>query len=334
MDAGKLRERKIVRWGGAIVLALLFLNCLGLTDLLDLVVNLLFGWAPFLMHAGLEAPGLAWALVAASLVSLLIAAILVSGPSTRPISRGVLLVGALLLGLTAGFAALGVTRQVVALAHSPDPLFGLKNLHRRVKSVQNLREITVGALKSDRVQNRPSQESMFDDQGRGQHSWLTYLLPYVGQQDLFDHMRFDRPWSDPTNARAIRTFVPPYRLYYEPEHTADGLGIGHYSLNARLIEPEKTPPQADLPDGAANTIFAGEVIQNVPAWAQPANWRDPALGLNKSSQGFGSPHPNGLNVSLADGSVRFLTNEIDPAVLRALATPDGGEQIDLEKLRP
>jgi len=334
MDAGKLRERKIVRWGGSIVLGLLFLNCLGLTDLLDLIVNLLFGWAPFLMRTAQDAPGLGWALVAASLVSLLIAAIIVWGALPRPIFRSVLIAGALLVAITAGLAALGVTRQVVALVHSPDPLFGLKNLQRRVKSVQNLREITAGALKSDRVRNQAPYESTFDDQGRGQHSWLTYLLPYVGQQVLSDHVRFDRSWSDPANADAIRTFVPSYRLYFEAEHTTDGLGIAHYSLNARLIKPGKRTPQTDSPDGAANTIFAGEVIENVPAWAQPANWRDPALGLNKSPQGFGSPHPNGLNVSLADGSVRFLTNEIDPAVLRALATPDGGEEIDLEKLRP
>ena len=333
-EAGRFSERKIVRWSGAIVLALLFLNCLGLTDLLDVVVNLLFGWAPFFLRAAQELPGMAGALVAALLGSLLVVAILISETSTRPSARGVLLVAVMLLALTAGFAALAVTRQVVALTHSPDPLFGLQSLQRRVRSSQNLHEMTAGALTHGKLQGQPPYANAFDDQGRGQHSWMTKLLPYVGQQDLFDRVRFDRPWSDPANAEAIRTFVPPYRMYFEPEHTDAGLGIAHYSLNARLLNPGRPPRQADLPDGAANTIFAGEVITNVPAWAQPANWRDPALGLNASPQGFGSRRLGGLYVSLADGSVRFLSDEIDPAVLRALATPDGGEKIDSEKLDP
>lgn len=43
---------------------------------------------------------------------------------------------------------------------------------------------------------------------------------------------------------------------------------------------------------------------------------------------FGSPysfHPGGIHVSLADGSVRFLTENIDIGTLSGLTSINGGE---------
>jgi prepilin-type processing-associated H-X9-DG protein len=40
-----------------------------------------------------------------------------------------------------------------------------------------------------------------------------------------------------------------------------------------------------------------------------------------------SRHPGGVNVALADGSVRFVTDGIDPATWRALATRAGGDTL-------
>jgi len=43
--------------------------------------------------------------------------------------------------------------------------------------------------------------------------------------------------------------------------------------------------------------------------------------------GIGGPYTGGCNMGLADGSVRFLSENIDPKVLEALATMAGGEVI-------
>jgi prepilin-type N-terminal cleavage/methylation domain-containing protein/prepilin-type processing-associated H-X9-DG protein len=40
-----------------------------------------------------------------------------------------------------------------------------------------------------------------------------------------------------------------------------------------------------------------------------------------------SYHPGGVNLGLADGSVRFITNFIDPLLYKALGSRDGGESI-------
>jgi len=45
--------------------------------------------------------------------------------------------------------------------------------------------------------------------------------------------------------------------------------------------------------------------------------------------GARSSHPGGVNVAMADGSVHFLTNGIDLALWRSLATRGGRELVSL-----
>ena len=45
--------------------------------------------------------------------------------------------------------------------------------------------------------------------------------------------------------------------------------------------------------------------------------------------GFGGQHSRGAPFAFADGSVQFLSDDIDPQVLEALATANGGEIVDV-----
>jgi prepilin-type N-terminal cleavage/methylation domain-containing protein/prepilin-type processing-associated H-X9-DG protein len=49
--------------------------------------------------------------------------------------------------------------------------------------------------------------------------------------------------------------------------------------------------------------------------------------VNNCKRAFGSFHPGGMNFGLCDGSVRLITNSIDPTILGAMATISGGEVI-------
>ena len=94
-------------------------------------------------------------------------------------------------------------------------------------------------------------------------------------------------------------------------------------------------PLKDFTNGTANTLFIGEVSANFQPWGKPSNCRDPVRGINKSPHGFGGPPGSGGALfAMADGSVRFFSDRVSPAVLKALATPDGGEPIDESALGP
>ena len=84
-----------------------------------------------------------------------------------------------------------------------------------------------------------------------------------------------------------------------------------------------------ITDGMSNTIAVIEV-------REPFCWMDPTadVTLDELVKGInsgrvGSFHTGGCNVGLFDGSVRFFSDTIDLTVLRALATPAGGESVSL-----
>lgn len=97
------------------------------------------------------------------------------------------------------------------------------------------------------------------------------------------------------------------------------------SANQFVMGPGPTLKLEEVTDGLSHTFLLGQVAANFSPWAKPGNWRDPGLGINTSPNGFGAPGPGAL-MMMCDGSVRFFTNSTDKSVLKALATPAGGEK--------
>lgn len=89
---------------------------------------------------------------------------------------------------------------------------------------------------------------------------------------------------------------------------------------------------ADIRDGMSETIMLVESSIGLAPWTAggPSSVRgvDPAtrpyLGPGRA---FGGYHPRGANVAMADGSVKFVRDTIDPAVFEATSTIAGGEPV-------
>ena len=78
-------------------------------------------------------------------------------------------------------------------------------------------------------------------------------------------------------------------------------------------------------DGTSKTVMVGEVPYGVNGVTRAAN---PAYRHNgTNSNAFGSHHVSGAGFVLTDGSVRFLSDDLDGGILNRLAARDDGEPV-------
>ena len=86
----------------------------------------------------------------------------------------------------------------------------------------------------------------------------------------------------------------------------------------------------DVLDGTSNTVMVSAVQTGVGPWAQSGRSTIRSLTAEpviNGPDGFGSTSPEGCMMGLADGSVRFISENIDPSILKAMFTIRGGERI-------
>lgn len=158
------------------------------------------------------------------------------------------------------------------------------------------------------------------------HSWRTLILPYLDQSTLYESIDLSKPWNDPANAEAFKTLPTIYRC-----PSSSTLPAGHTSYlgsfgNDACFRPTEPRQFSEITDGTANTLMVIEVPQDRAVhWMSPQD-ADFMMVMSLRSSGK-LAHTGGTQVALADGSVRFLSDNIDPQTLLALFTVAGGETV-------
>jgi hypothetical protein len=196
------------------------------------------------------------------------------------------------------------------------------------------------------------------EDGTLMHGWAAGIGVYVGFSS--SEIDFSIPWNRPPNDRlykcGIHGFINPS---VSEVFDKNGYGLNHFAGNVHVLPIRQWTPTPrlddpyllsfgrvifdlqknndgplridDITDGTSNTLFVGEVASRFKPWGHPTNVRDPAIGINRSPDGFGSAvNAGGTLFLFCDGSVRTLNENIDPAILRALATPAGNESLPQE----
>ena len=233
---------------------------------------------------------------------------------------------------------------------------------------------------------------------------LTFLLPYIEQQQVYDGYDQRVNWSDPLNLPVTKTKIPgflcpsdaaPERLDGLPESTpwvANLVGITDYSptigvdqrlrtlglvdqVGVGILTKNGSPKFRDVTDGLSYTILyaesagrpfvyrGGKKIGGLPTnrtnaggWSRPASdfsldgsTRDglatpgpcpmnctngddvgslafplPYYGTEGTSEIY-SFHTGGANIGFGDGSVRFVSQNINIRELAKFVTRDGGD---------
>jgi prepilin-type processing-associated H-X9-DG protein len=139
---------------------------------------------------------------------------------------------------------------------------------------------------------------------------------------LYDQFDLTQSWDSPRNQAISRGDLPVFR---DPPAAPGAPGRTDYLFVTganTVFEGTKGAKFADVSDGLSNTVVVVEVAGSNINWAEP---RDFDLG-GVVPLPVGS-HPGGCLALFADGSVQFLSSSMTPALVRSLATRDGGEAV-------
>ena len=176
-------------------------------------------------------------------------------------------------------------------------------------------------------------------------SWLAKILPFIEQKALHDNIDFDKAWDDSANDQVMRSRIqaflnpqvaePPSQ--YGETHYVGIAGVGKDApmlpvtdKRAGVFGYNRATRMRDILDGTSNTMGVTEAADDHGPWGAGGKATIRALTQKpyiNGPDGIGGPYRGGLNVMMVDGSVRFISENIDPSVFEALSTIRGGERV-------
>lgn len=211
------------------------------------------------------------------------------------------------------------------------------------------------------------QASSFDLYDFNQGNISPYNQAVAGQQiDVYlcptAAIRRNVPGCDADNGRAPGTYAvnigsKNFNQYWS------FFGLPRPELNGPIVYTDSTPGKtkmASVIDGTSNTLMIGETTYNLPDYLFSSGncvgqsrysftyWVNPFPGSTACTTEYGfnpkdikddgifdpnwtrtfrSDHTGGVQFVLVDGSVHFISENIDAKTLDALATRDGGEVV-------
>ena len=196
------------------------------------------------------------------------------------------------------------------------------------------------------------------------HDWISQTLPYFEELNTFRHIDFSVGVYDESNATVRTVWIstllcPSSPAGYKTGEIATNSYAGcHNPIEAPIDDDNQgvffmnsAVGYKDIPDGSSHTIFLGEKIveeDNSLGWMSGtrATLRNAGTLINADASrrnrgmpvqeqqpkrdklyvgGFSSYHPGGANFALGDGSVRFMSETIEPEFYQNLANRADGQ---------
>ncbi len=218
-----------------------------------------------------------------------------------------------------------VRSQYLADSHWAAISPAIKSTHnaiQRLRCSYRMHQITLAMLAYQSDHGSLPPEYTVDSTGDPLHSWRVLLLPYLGQQELFDKIRLNERWDSQYNRQFHGEAVPCYQC-----------------PSAELLQGQTTyavvvGPEMPFEGGEGKSLvgFGPEsssmilVVEHM----QPGCWMDPTqdipqeiadTGVNNSNgppNGIGSHHDHVVVCGFSNGGVHLLSNAIDIETLRGL----------------
>ncbi len=229
----------------------------------------------------------------------------------------------LMLLLAFGFAAIYQGRQTVGL---------LQTNRDRTASMRNLEKIAaaLNAYAADHGTYPPPFTA--DAAGKPLQSWRVLILPYLGEDELYNLIDRNAAWDTQQNMSVSFSQMPS--VYRHPSsQTSSGYSESGYYLvtGDRTLFPSTGPLGPNqVVDDPLKTILVVEasppVISGV--WTEPVDVDFATMqGIGGSSNNIGGLLDTGAAIVTVDERGHYLDETTPTSTLRALVTPRGGEPL-------
>jgi prepilin-type N-terminal cleavage/methylation domain-containing protein/prepilin-type processing-associated H-X9-DG protein len=238
---------------------------------------------------------------------------------------------------------------------------------RRAQCVNHLHQLAVGLhnyhdahniLPAGAIVLGPGLPIVFSGWG-----WGAMILPMVDQAPLYSQINFSHGTAVGANEPLLAQSVPVWRCPSDGSedqipvvvgsHPTTMVATGNYCGSTGMLGPLSAVRFSRVTDGLSQTLMLGERVNQPLAPGNPpftASWsgivsKSDGYVFNSlpytsaiatypinfhlgGTQNFSSRHTGGAHFAFGDGSVRFLSENMDGDTFQALGTPDGGEVVE------
>lgn len=219
---------------------------------------------------------------------------------------------------------------------------GSENLHQLCLATQNCADTYQGLL--------PPTIGVYpkDMQNAAEGTLHFILLPFLEQQGMYNNNAFDgsrfRVSHEGTAATPVKVFLATNDPSAPPNGVYEGwLALCNYPANYLVFVDGGARFPASITDGTSNTIFFAQRYQmcngQPHAWGYDSWYYWAPMFAYYSTERFQampeakdcdperaqSLSPDGIQVGMGDGSVRFVSSKISAITWYCACTPAGGE---------
>jgi hypothetical protein len=198
----------------------------------------------------------------------------------------------------------------------------------RGECCDRIKALTLAMLLYEQREGELPPPFTVDADGNPLHSWRALLLPYLGQQELYDQLRIDEPWNTEHNRKFHDIDVPFFACPSSEAKTGETTYL--------VVVGENTAFHADRPEAGPKASLQILVVER----QTPVCWMDPTQELtdrppeterdnwinNDEDEWIGSNHPGGANFGMRSSGVHFfsetLPNETFQKLLDGTCLPE------------